>query len=244
MLRNFRLGMNCRWKSDGTPLTATDTAINKFVVKSLRRDYPHINVIGEEGSHRVRNAEYTVLFDPVDGTVPFRMGVPISTFCISVVRGHIPLCAVIHDPFGKRMWCAIRGDGSFLNHERLSVSKHRNLKRATICMVWWKSPPGNYNLHVVCERLMDAGAIWINPVSIAYFGALVASGQLEATIFPGQKGWETAPMQLMVEEAGGKVTDIYGNEMRYGEDGAIKGHIISNGRVHDELVRIVQECQR
>ena len=243
MLKNFKLGMEWEWKSDGTPLTSTDTTINEFVVEELSRDFPHVNVVGEEGNHRVDEAEYTVLFDPVDGTVPFRIGVPISTFCISVVKEHVPLCAIIHDPFTKRMWSAIRGSGSFLNYKKLSVSKHRNLSRATVCMIWWMGPLGNYNLHTVCKKLMKAGALWINPVSIAYFGGLVASGQLEATIFPGLKGWETAAMQVIVEEAGGKVTDIHGTEMRYGADGSIEGHIISNGLIHDELVRIANECQ-
>src|SRR5262249_8391062 len=106
---------------------------------------------------------------------------------------------------------------------------------------WWKG--SHYNLHIVCEKLMDAGVKWISHGSVAYFGGLVASGQVEATIFPGQKGWETAAMQLLVEEAGGKVTDIHGYEMRYGTDGEIEGHIISNGMLHSELVRIVRECQ-
>jgi len=72
---------------------------------------------------------------------------------------------------------------------------------------------------------------------------LLASGRLEATIFPGQMGWETAAMQVIIEQAGGKVTDIFGKKISYGSKGEINGHITSNGFLHDKLVALVQSCQ-
>ncbi|MBU6232480.1 inositol monophosphatase [Patescibacteria group bacterium] len=266
MLKNFQLGMKKKWKSDETPLTASDVAINKLVIDRISESYPKVRIIGEEGSHEVPDAEYTVLCDPVDGTIPFSLGIPVSAFCISVIKGNQPLSAVIYDPFQKRMWVAEKGKGCrlYAGHEcsvceespdpsyapsnewfpclggygePVTVSKHQTVHRSNICMVWWKN--SGYELHDVCKELMDAGAKWMNPCSIAYFGGLVASGELEATIFPGNCGWETAAMQLIVEEAGGKVTDIFGMPMKYGPKGQISGHIISNGLVHDELVAMV-----
>ncbi len=108
-------------------------------------------------------------------------------------------------------------------------------------MVWWKG--SSFSLHAVCAKLMDAVAIWGNPLTIAYYGGLLASGEQDATIFPGRKGWETAAMQLIAEEAGGRATDIHGNSLHYGPKGEIEGHIISNGLIHDELIRIVGSCQ-
>ncbi len=239
--RNFRLGMERTYKENNTPLTETDTAINQLVIDSIRRDYPHVRVIGEEGDYEVGGAEYTVLCDPVDGTIPFCRGIPISSFVISVVKEHQPLAAVIYDPFQKRMWHATKGEGSFMHGKRLKVSTHSSLKHSNICMIWWTGSP--FNLHAVCGKLMNAGALWGNPQSIAYYGGLLASGEQDATIFPGRNGWETAAMQLIVEEAGGKVTDIHGNPMRYGPKGEIEGHIISNGLLHDELVALVASCQ-
>lgn len=243
---NFKLGMSRISKEDNTPLTETDTAINQLVVNFIKSDFPHVRVIGEEGNYDVDDAEYTVLCDPVDGTIPFCRGIPISAFAISVIKGHQPLASVIYDPFQKRMWWAEKGRGAWLSYSTgapvpIKVSKHSSLKRSNICMVWWKGSP--YNLHAVCEKLMDAGAIWGNPCTIAYYGGLLASGEQDATIFPGNKGWETAAMQLLAEEAGGKVTDIHGDAMQYGPNGEIKGHIISNGLLHDELVEIVASCQ-
>ena len=235
MLMNFQLGMKKEWKSDETPLTASDEAINKLVLDRIGQIFPKVRIIGEEGTREVADAEYTVLCDPVDGTIPFCLGIPVSAFCISVIKGNEPLAAVIYDPFQKRMWVAEKGKGCHLytgdyecavcwespdpsyapsnewfpclngmGHERrvASVSKHPSVHRSNICMVWWKG--SDYELHDVCKGLMDAGAKWMNPCSIAYFGGLVASGELQATIFPGKNGWETAAMQLMSKKLGAR----------------------------------------
>ncbi len=238
---NFTLGMERVCKADNTPLTATDTAVNELVVDSIKRDFSHVRVLGEEGDYNVDGAEYTVLCDPVDGTIPFCRGIPISTFVISIIKDHQPLAAVIYDPFMDRMWHASKGEGSFLNGRPVRVSSHAKLYGANICIIWWRGSA--FNLHSVCQKLMDEEATWSNPLTIAYYGGLLASGEQDATIFPGRKGWETAAMQLIAEEAGGTVTDIYGNPMRYGPKGEIDGHIISNGFLHDDLVQLIASYQ-
>lgn len=243
--QHFCLGMERITKDDDTPLTAADTAINQLVVNSIRDKYPHVRVISEEGNHDVDGAEYTVLCDPIDETFAFCRGIPISSFVISVLKEGRPVRAVIYDPFMDRMWHAAHQQGAFLltatGATQVKVSSHSKLHRANICMVWWKGSP--FNLHAVAQGLMDAGATWGNPLSIAYYGGLLASGEQDATIFPGLNGYETAAMSLIAEEAGGRATDIHGNSLRYGPNGEIEGHIISNGLLHDELVRIVRSCQ-
>ena len=147
--QSFCLGMERITKDDDTPLTAADTAINQLVVDSIRKDYPHIRVIGEEGNYEVEGAEYTVLCDPIDGTIPFCRGTPISAFTISVIREHQPIAAVIYDPFMDRLWHAVHRRGAFLvsptGVNQLKVSTHSEIRRSNICMVWWKG--SSFNLH-------------------------------------------------------------------------------------------------
>jgi len=228
-------------KEDRTPVTIADTTINQMVIDSISRDFPNISVIAEEGNHKVKNAEYRVLCDPMDGTLPFIWDIPIASFCIAVVRDSTPIAGVIYDPFQDRMWHAGKGEGAFLDENLIEVSQCSLLADSAICMSWWKNT--KYNLHEVCAKLMAEGANWFNPASIAYAGGLLAMGKIDATIFPGQNGWETAAMQVIVQEAGGKVTDIFGQEMVYSPEGDISGHIISNGLLHDELVALVKSCQ-
>lgn len=254
---NFALGMKRQWKEDETPLTATDVAVNDLVLTSLGEDYPHVGVISEEGSRAIEGAEYVVLCDPVDGTIPFSLGLPVSTFCISVLRAGEPIIGVVYDPFQDRLWFAEKGKGATLRTtyvdgrdsagfpryvtrlEPVMTSACATVNRSNVCMIWWKESA--YNLHDVAKELMAAGGHWINPASVAIFGGLIASGTFEASIFPGTKPWETAAMQVLIEEAGGTVTDIHGRKIDYSV-GAIEGHIASNGLIHDQLVDMVARC--
>ena len=78
---------------------------------------------------------------------------------------------------------------------------------------------------------------------MALMGALIASAKIHASIAPAKTAYETAPIDLIVREAGGKATDMYGNELLYDESAKIKGHIISNGVFHKEIVEVVASCQ-
>lgn len=237
-------------KSDGTPVTKTDEAVNELVLQSFADHFPWIDLISEEGSRRVHGAKFRAFCDPIDGTIPFAHGLPISTFCLSILVGHQPIAAVIHDPFTNSTWCAGKGEGLHSWHEipfegirsgvSCQLSPCRTISGANAAILWWRNSP--YRVHEICARFMAAGGSWINPASIAIFGGLIADGRYDASIFPGQHGWETAAMQLIVEEAGGKATDIYGRPLEYGPDGEIQGHIISNGQesLHSELVSLVQ----
>jgi myo-inositol-1(or 4)-monophosphatase len=241
MVRNFGNVLR-NIKKDGTPITPTDKAIHRLVIESISEDFPGVEIIGEEGGRKVDGAKYGVTFDPMDGTIPFLIGLPISTFCISIIEidQDIPLMALIYDPFSRRMWQAIRGQGTFIDGRKAKVSEHGLIKGSTMGVFWWKD--SLYHLDRAQAELQNAGADCFNPLSVALLGGLVASGRMEATIFPGRHTWETAAMQLMVKEAGGKATDIHGKEICY-HDNAVDGHIISNGLIHEELVAMVANCQ-
>ena len=241
---HFQVGVPAVWKEDETPITIADQQINDLVVGTIEADYPHIKVIGEEGCGGADESDWTILCDPIDGTIPYAVGAPISSVVLSLLHNDKPVSAAIHDPIYHGTWSAESGHGSFLNGKRVAVSTQKTLTRSNVCMVWWKGCP--YNMHAVAGGLMEACVKTCNPMSIAYFGGLVASGDIEATVFPGSNAWETAAMQVLVEEAGGRVTDIHGNPMRYRwENGylVMDGHVISNDHVHDEIIEIISSHQ-
>lgn len=242
MVENFQPNMGAELKEDETPITIADRSINDLVVRDLTPRYPGLRVVGEEGDNGVES-DTVVYFDPVDGTIPFSRGVPISAFCISVVDHGKPISGVIYDPFMGRMWYAELGKGafSFFRHgptRKIAVSKKSDLRNSMLAMLWWKG--AKFSIGAVCEELVNVrGAHWLNPCSIAYFGGLVASGEFDATIFPGGKFWEAAAIEVIVTEAGGKVTDLFGNPLRY-DGGDLQGHVMSNGLVHDEIIGVIR----
>ena len=236
---NFNLTMACEWKGDNTPLTTTDTAINDIVVTKISRDFPHIAVAGEEREGIKQESEYLIVFDPVDGTMCFANGIPICTFVIAVVKNGLPISGVIYDPFQERMWHAEKGMGAYENERTISVSKHAALPRSYI-WIWWRNESIR-SLEAANRKLKAAGATCVSIPSVAFFGGLITAGKVHATIMPEQQIWETPAMQIIIEEAGGRVTDIDGNLLKYQMGVPMNGHIASNGVLHDKLLQIVNE---
>ena len=235
-------GAKCDWKDDGTPVTRYDIGINDMVMKEFVRTYPHITVVGEEGYRDVALSDYMVILDPIDGTIPLIAGLPISTFCIVVTHRGFPLVAVIHDPYCNRTWSAERGRGCFMNGRQVHVSQQKTLAKATISINWWKGADGS--MAKVHEALIQRDVACLNLRSIAICGGLIASGNMLANIFPGNETWETGAMQLIVEEAGGTTTDLLGCRITYGRGLKMFGHVVSNGFVHDELLRIIAKANQ
>ena len=235
---NFNLTMACEWKGDNTPLTTTDTAINDMVVTKISQDFPHIAVAGEEGAGIIKGeSEYLVVFDPVDGTMCFANGIPLCTFVIAVVKNGFPISGVIYDPFQKRMWHAKKGGGAWENDRPIRVSQHATIKQSYVYVAWRKQ--SIRSLAIADQKLKEQEAICLNMPSVAFFGGLIAAGKVHATIMPEQQIWETPAMQIIIEEAGGRVTDINGNLLRYEMGVPMNGHIASNGVLHDKLIQIV-----
>ena len=229
MRQNFTLGMKKEWKDDDTPLTKTDLAINQLVLEAVQKKYPEHSYIGEEGNN-IKESEYTWVCDPVDGTIPFSHGYPTFAFSLALVRNGEPILGVIYDPIMDRLLWAEKGTGAFLNGEKISVSSEKEFSGKTF--VETNNHPKTAALR---EMLAERGA-WIPTLySCVYAGMLVAVGEFVANVYPYTKPWAAAAVKIIVEEAGGKVTDLAGNDQRY--DGEIKGFVASNGHVHDEILQ-------
>lgn len=243
MLRAFaRANLRREWKSDNTPVTIADKKINYLVIKCLAKRFPQVSVIGEEERRMVEGSRYTVLVDPIDGTVPFMCALPTSAFCLSVFDGHFPIIGLIHDPFLNRTWFAEKGKGAFLGRKRIRVSDRRNVGQSVIALHFWSQT--EYKLDEVRGQIAKDKGKWLHPSSVGIFGGLIACGKVDASIAPCKEGWETGAMQVLVEEAGGKATDIHGDELLYDGEFRVRGHIISNGHFHNELVEMVKASEQ
>ena len=239
MREAFGLGMERSLKDDGTHLTEADTTINRLVLSEVGRRCPGFSILAEEGSADVEGSDYTVVCDPIDGTTAFCHGIPTCVFSLALVHRGVPVIGVIYDPFMDRLFFAEVGRGAFLNERPIRVSGSATLKGSVIGPVWWRGDP--FRVDRVNEALMDKGARTIDTGSVAYMGALVAAGAIGGTVFPGRTPWDTAAMKVIVEEAGGQVTDVFGDDQRY--DREIRGHVASNRVLHSQLLEIIAGVQ-
>jgi fructose-1,6-bisphosphatase/inositol monophosphatase family enzyme len=238
MLKHFKVGVESTEKSDLTVVTAADKEINDLVIKEVNINFPEHSVCGEEKSLDKKTDEIW-LCDPIDGTLPFSKGLAVSVFSLAYVKDGVPLVGVVYDPFTKRMYSAVKGEGAYLNDKLIRVSDKKLDYKATIDIEWW--PEAEYDIDTACHKLsLDTGVYVLHLGSIIAASCMVATGQYEACVFAGTKGKsvDMAAIKVIVEEAGGKVTDIFGNNEKYHED--IKGAIISNSLNHDKLVEYLQ----
>ena len=219
-------------KQDNSPVTLADKAVNQMLIDRVREAFPDHGVLGEEQSYQEDRNELWVC-DPIDGTVGFILGVPTSMFSLAYVVDGEPLAAVIYEPLLDKLFAASKGNGAYLNGELTHVSDRTTLEGAGIGMT--ASMRQLFEREKFCKAVMADGAKIMNVPGNVFKGSLVAQGRLDAYIFPGLSAHDIAAEKLIIEEAGGKVTDIEGNEQRY--DRAIRGAVISNGKLHDALIK-------
>jgi len=243
-LRYFRSDdIATQWKNDQTPLTIADTTINSMVIRRVKETYPEHGVLGEEESFG-RDRKMLWVCDPVDGTMPFSIGVPVSTCSLALGEDGVPIVGIVFDPFQDRLWEATTGSKTLMNGKIVHVNTG-GIRNAYIGDdVWAASNLPNeflYQLPGVRDDLLDRGAKPITYSAAIISCALISSGQFTGEIFAVKKPEDIAAIKLIVENAGGKVTDLDGNNQRY--DGWINGAIVSNGVIHDELIDVVAKAR-
>lgn len=223
-----------RQKSNNTPVTDADIQINQLVIDRLHEAYPEHGVLGEEQSYEADRRELWVC-DPIDGTSALAHGVPTALFSLAYVVDGEPQVAVIFDPFQDVMLTAVRGGGAFCNGKQVHVTDRTSLEGTTV------GATASYVQAIERKEAFD----WLTERKVSlllvpgnvFRTSLVTRGYIDAHIFPGRGAHDVAAAALIVTEAGGKVTDLDGNSQRY--DRAIRGAIISNGHIHDDLVKAV-----
>ena len=239
--KNFLKIDKVGFKEDKTVVTEVDKNINHYLIEKVREMYPEHSVIGEE-ERDVRDSKYVWVCDPVDGTGMFTDGIPVSVFSLAlVVDGEVQV-GVVYDPHLDRMYTAIRGMGAYCNGEKIRVNdlNYGELGYRVNYEMWNNSKFDT--MSIARSMLSDVRISAIG--SVARSCMAIASGAFSCDLFPGVEhaNCDIAASSLIVEEAGGRVTDFYGNSQRYDSD--INGAIITNGISHDAVLEKVKKYIR
>ena len=232
MLKYFNQDNGASYKGDKTIVTLADTEINSYLIKRVKEKYPEHSVDGEE--EQFGKSDYVWVCDPVDGTAMYARHIPVAVFSLALVIEGEPVVGVVYDPFTDNMYTAIKGNGAYLNGNIIHVNDIMldDMRSVSNMDVW---PEAEYNIFDSLKKLGEK-TYFVAVGSVIRASMCVASGEFNVAIFPGtkHKNCDIAAAKVIVEEAGGKVTDLFGNEQRYDRD--INGAIISNNIVHKEVV--------
>ena len=235
MLKYFNQDNGSNYKQDNTIVTKADTEINEYLISRVQETFPTHSVDGEEDSFG--NSEYVWVCDPVDGTAMYARHIPVAVFSLALVLNGNPIVGVIYDPFTDSLYNAIKGKGAYKNNQKIKVNDiNLNDMRSIAHYDMW--PKSSYNIYNVIKEL-GSKTYLLSIGSIVRASVCVASGEFNLAIFPGteHKNCDIAAAKVIVEEAGGKVTDLFGNNQRYDKD--LNGAVISNGKVHNEVIEIL-----
>ena len=238
MKKYYRIDQGVEIKDDTTPVTLADTEINSLLIERVKAEFSDCGVLGEEESWN-EDREKLWVCDPIDGTVGFILHIPTSAFSLAYVVDGVVKAAVAYNPFVDELYYAVIGGGAFRNGQPIKVSTKSWGEQVHIAQSsGGKDPFRDVELvaHLASQK------IYINSSpGIVYHGCLIAEGSIEGRVFMYHTAHDIAAVKLIIEEAGGKVTDIDGNEQRY--DRKLNGAVMSNGLIHDELLKIMKESK-
>ena len=237
LMGHFQRRVKIEYKGDADLVTVADRSSEALIRERIRARWPEHDILGEEQGLVDTGSEYRWYIDPLDGTTNFAHGFPV--FCVSMGLEHRGkrIAGVVFDPTRDEMFSAALGAGARLNGAPIRISKIANLAE---CLVATGFPshkrhknPNIYFYHQITLRthgVRRAG-------SAALDLCCVACGRFEGFWEFNLNPWDTAAGVLIVEEAGGRVTDFYGGSFQINS----RQTLASNGLVHDALLHEFQQ---
>jgi histidinol-phosphatase len=225
-MRHFRKAPRVERKPDRTFVTQADTAIELELRERITKRFPTHGVLAEEYGDRTANQETRWIIDPIDGTHNYMRGVPVFATLIALERAGVMELGIMSAPAMHERWHAVRGGGAWSGKRRLQVSM------VSDAQVFYASRSAF--VAVGKERGFDAvtGAAWRDRGFGDFWGyALVAEGAGEAMFEPELYSWDLAAPLIIVEEAGGRLTDFAGRRTYEGGNA-----VATNGLLHTEIL--------
>lgn len=233
MLRQA-LGSNFQtdYKGEIDLVTELDLRSEELIVEGIRRAFPSHRVVAEEGTRHQAESEYRWLIDPLDGTTNYSHGFPWFSVSLALEENGVVVMGLVHNPMSDEYFWAIRGEGAWLNQRRLSVSRQSRLEHAYLTTGFPydirsrpHGPLGIFSAFVLSTlAIRRAGSAALD---LCYLAAGTFDGFWEEGLHP----WDTAAGWLLVEEAGGRITDFSGRPFQLES----KELLASNGLLHASM---------
>lgn len=225
-------------KDDGSAVTLADRGVEEMARAKVAASGLAMDVLGEEMGGENANGPATtgrtrLIIDPIDGTEEFSRGIGTFGTLLGIERDGEIVAGMASAPALGVRWWAYRGEGAWRNGKRIYVSRVKKLNEG-MTFTGGTGPNKNRQKIEKMRRLLDAarhgrslGGFWQH--------MLVAEGAIEAALDLHSKAWDLAPLGVIVEEAGGRATDVSGKRSIY------SGNMVStNGKIHDEVLALLQ----
>jgi myo-inositol-1(or 4)-monophosphatase len=223
-------------KSGETDLvTDVDKECEKTIIERIKKEFPSHSILAEESGKQISGDEYCWIIDPVDGTTNYAHRFPVFCVSLGVRQANAVKTGVVYDPTRDEMFEACEGRGAFLNGSRIEVSGTDLVKNALLATGFAYNAEGRTaNIDYFINMLKSAQAVR-RLGSAALDLCYVACGRLDGFWEIGLQPWDTAAGQLILQEAGGRITTIKGEPF----DIFREELLATNGQIHDEMIYLL-----
>lgn len=219
-------------------LTIADTTSEKMIVNAISEMFPDDGFVAEEGSSKESKSGYTWVIDPLDGTMNFSRSMSYYAVSIGYLKDGKPYGGAVYIPKLKELFVCEKGKGAYLNGEQIHVSTN-NLNKS-LAVIGFNNRQKDFrklhcNIHKnLLDNIMNVEKIFSTVIGICY----VACGRIEIHCELNCFLWDVMPSCLMIEEAGGKITQINGENIDFTqvEKQCVVG---TNGLIHSEILKLL-----
>ncbi len=225
-------------KGPGDFVTAADKKVEKIVIDELQKARPTYSILSEEVGKINNDKSFKWIIDPIDGTSNFLHGIPHFAISIGLEHEGEIICGTIYDPIKDEMFISEKGNGSYLNNQRIRVSSRSKLKD---CIVFTGGPKrDSKDRESALKEYYNFSSKVLIPIrklgSAALDMAYVAAGRADGFWQRNLNYWDIAAGIILVRESGGFVTDFYGDN-KFLENKTI---IATNSRINKEMVDVLK----
>jgi myo-inositol-1(or 4)-monophosphatase len=237
LIDKFNHSLKVSFKGDINLVTNVDKMSETLIVSAIKQKFPDHGILSEESPEILRNSSIRWIIDPLDGTTNYAHGYPVFCVAIALEKDGIIILGVIYDPIRRDTFVAMRGGGAYLNGKRLNVSKTSELIHSLLATGFpydiRESNENNLNyFNVMAKEVQALRRDGSAALDLAYVAAGRYDGFWELKLQP----WDVAAGCLLVEEAGGKISNIRGGSWNF----LSPGIIVSNDRIHEQMLTVLQ----
>lgn len=239
LLKHYGGKLNIEYKSEVDPVTQADKGSQKAIIKIIKGIFPKHGILAEEDGVNEVDKDYCWIIDPLDGTVNFVHGLPMFAVSIGLKYKNEIITGVVYSPIINEVFIAEKSKGAWLNGKKIKVSRIKdNIKALGVTGFPYSIKENNNkvlkNFENVIVKVQGVRRLGSAALDLAY----VACGRFEFFWEQGLKAWDIAAGILLVKEAGGVVSDYYGEKDCLFENTMLAAN---NLKIHKEILRVVND---
>jgi len=235
ILKYYKEGIETKVKSDLSPVTRADIESEKKIIATIKRQFPSHSFLGEESVKSLKNKGYLWVIDPIDGTKNYVRKIPLFATQIALMKDGELILGVSNAPLLKELMYAEKGNGAYCDGKKVQVSAIKDLNTAYMLF----GGVEHFERHNLIKNLLSLINNTRGHRGIGDFWSyhLLAQGKIDIMIEAQTKIWDIAAVKVIVEEAGGKVTDTKGKQVNLNTNSILA----TNGKLHEAVLRYLSD---